>query len=64
MNRRIMQHVPSDFMSFSTFYNKEYAGNKKRAGARKMNCFALMNFIAGRNMTSIFEIKGYKKDLV
>jgi hypothetical protein len=50
-------------MSFSTFYNKEYIG-KKRVGAKKINCFALMNFITGKNMVAIFEIKGFKKDLV
>lgn len=60
-----MNQVPSDFMSFSTFYNKDYPqGSKKRPGARKVTCFELLNFMTGRNMGAIFDIKGKKKDII
>jgi hypothetical protein len=53
-------------MSFSTFYNKaEFGGvsTKRRVGARKLNCFELLNFVAGKSMTGLFDVKGKKKDL-
>lgn len=60
-----MNQVPSDFMSFSTFYNKgEYGMSmKKKLGAPKINCFELLNFMTGRSMCGIFNIKGKKKDI-
>ena len=63
-NRRMMPQVPSDFMSFSTFYNKDATtGGRRKQGARKITCFELMSFITGRNMSSIFDIRGKKKDI-
>lgn len=66
---RTMQQVPSDYMSFSTFYHKDQYGGggttgKRRMGARKANCFELLNFFTGRHMTSVFDIKGKKKDIL
>ena len=70
-NRRLkktMAQVPSDYMSFSTFYNKEFqmggASKKQKHGPRRVNCFELMNFAAGRHMTSIFDVRGKKKDII
>jgi hypothetical protein len=64
-----MPQVPSDFMSFSTFYQKDNnnfggAGVKRRPGARKISCFELLNFMTGRSMSGIFDIKGKKKDII
>ncbi len=48
----MMYNAPSDFMSFSTFYNRENTQSmvKKTSGARKISAFELMNFIGGKNM--------------
>ena len=60
-----MYNAPSDFMSFSTFYNRENTQSmvQKNSGARKISAFELMNFIGGKNMAQIYDVRGKKKDL-
>ena len=60
-----MYNAPSDFMSFSTFYNRGDTQTlvKKTNGARKISAFELMNFIGGKNMSSMFDVRGKKKDI-
>jgi hypothetical protein len=36
---------------------------KKMPGVRKINAFELLNFIGGKNMSSIFDVRGKKKDI-
>ena len=63
-----MPQVPSDYMSFSTFYNKDYnnntQGGKRRGGPRKVSCFELLNFMTGRSIGTIFDVRGKKKDIL
>jgi hypothetical protein len=40
------------------------ASKKLKLGPRRVNCFELMNFTAGRHMTSIFDVRGKKKDII
>ena len=58
-------NAPSDFMSFSTFYNRDVTQTqvKKAPGVKKMSAFELMNFIGGKNMSQIFDVRGKKKDI-
>lgn len=61
-----MQAVPSDYMSFSTIYNREFTGSKDtklKQGQKKLNSFELIGFMMGRNMQAIFEVRGKKKDI-
>ncbi len=64
--KKMLMNVPSDFMSFSTFYNKEptQSNYKKKQGVKKISCFELINFMSGRSMSSVFDIKGKKKDIL
>jgi hypothetical protein len=51
-------------MSFSTYYKGDFlASGKKRLGARKITCFELLNFMTGKQMGGLFDIKGKKKDI-
>ena len=61
-----MQAVPSDYMSFSTIYNREFTGTKDiklKQGQKKLNSFELIGFMMGRNMQAIFEVRAKKKDI-
>jgi hypothetical protein len=46
----MMQAIPSDYMSFSTFYNRERSNTVKdiTKGQKKLNAFELMSFMMGR----------------
>ena len=60
----MMQAIPSDYMSFSTFYNRERTSNfDNKKGQKKLNAFELMSFVMGRQMQATFEIKGKKKEI-
>lgn len=52
-------------MSFSTFYNRDVTQTlvKKSPGVKKLSAFELMNFIGGKNMSQIFDVRGKKKDI-
>ena len=52
-------------MSFSTFYNRDVTHTivKKPPGVKKLSAFELMNFIGGKNMSQIFDVRGKKKDI-
>ena len=58
-------NAPSDFMSFSTFYNKDVTQTlvKKAPGVRKLAAFELLNFIGGKTMAQTFDVRGKKKDI-
>jgi hypothetical protein len=61
----MMQNVPSDYMSFSTIYNREFTGLKDgNQGPKKLNSFELIGFMMGRNTQAIFEVRGKKKDIL
>lgn len=61
-----MMNVPSEFMSFSTFYNREppMSNVRKKQGVKKISCFELLNFMSGRSMSAIFDVRGKKKDIL
>lgn len=64
--KRFMQAVPSDYMSFSTIYNREFTGTKDtklKQGQKKLNSFELIGFMMGKNMQAIFEVRAKKKDI-
>jgi hypothetical protein len=58
-------YAPSEFMSFSNFYNRDVTQTlvKKAPGVKKLSVFELMNFIGGKNMSQIFDVRGKKKDI-
>lgn len=50
---------PSELVSFTTLYNKEYL---KNIGPRKANFFDVMSILGGNSLTKVFEIKAKKKE--
>lgn len=58
------QHPPpSDMISMSTMNNMfKDPTAKNKAGPKKANFFELINFLGGKSLTQIFEVKSKKKE--